>query len=654
MTRRFTDTWRAHFPLLRTSLIVLVLLSGISWMLAVLQTRDGPVQKLEVSDWQWAAASSYEETSAPESGWHPVVPKEKLPVNNVWLRVPLPQDHAHDPHLRVSGVGSLRVFYGSERIFSYLLDKKAWIVPIGQWKMVQLPVPHPPYIDLLVRFGKPSSVIVDATYGDKSDLFGKMLRGDLDNLLIGVLLLFSGCISLGLYKSQRSRLYIYFSLLAFSGGYAALVQNDLQQAIIDVPLLTYIQNVCLPIATFAFVGAMEQVFEGINRRTIRFFRHTALALSAFTIIGMLTSLDLYMWSILIFTPIFIVIFIAVYWTIWVAYRRRRDLESIWIMAGFSSLAAITFIHIYRFIIYDRVPEQIQQTTEWVLRLPRDLLFLGLFAFIVCLIRVIMYRYMAMNRQLTEFNRSLEQIVQTRTYELQERTEQLQRANERLAASMRENAEAMAEAMIMEERHRITGSIHDTVGHTLSDTVVHMEEAKKLIYEDLGHAEEKLAASQELLRRGLEDIRQSVRLLREDAGHYDLPGAIGALIRETEQATGCHIERQIEPLPSQLSTLQKRLLFQTLQEGIAKGLKRKEPARRFRLSVRFDRRDETVRLRLSDDGRPMRPDDWGIGMRALAEQADRLGGLLTTEAAEEGHRLSLTIPASPGGASSWMI
>ncbi|MBO9597293.1 MAG: hypothetical protein J7559_05665 [Cohnella sp.] len=654
MTRRYTDAWRAHLPLLRTSLIIVVLLAGISWMLASLQSRDGSVRTLEPSDWHWAPASSYDEPSAPSDGWLPLEPNEKLPAKIVWLRVPLPDDNAPDPHLRVRGVGSLRVFDGSDRIFSYLLDKQKWIVPIGQWKMVELPSTHPAYIDLLVRFGKPSRMTVDAAYGDKSGLFGQMLREDLDNLLIGVLLIFSGCISLGLYKSQRNRLYIYFSLLAVSGGYAALVQNDLQQAIIDVPVLSYIQNVCLPIATFAFVGAMEQVFEGINGRTIRFFRHAALALSAFAIIGAMTSLTLYMWSILLFTPIFIVTFIAVFWTIWVAYRRRRDLESIWIMAGFSSLAAITFIHIYRFIIYDRVPEQVQETTAWVLRLPKDLLFLGLFAFVICLIRVIMYRYMAMNRQLTEFNRSLEQIVQTRTYELQVRTEQFQRANERLAASMRENAEAMAEAMIMEERHRITGSIHDTVGHTLSDTVVHMEEAKRMISQDREQAEEKLAASQELLRRGLEDIRQSVRLLREDAGHYDLPGAIGALIRETEQATGCKFERQIGPLPSQLSTLQKRLLFQTLQEGIAIGLKRKEPARQFRLSVFFDQREETVRLKLSDHGRPLRADDWGIGLRALAEQADRLGGWLTAEATEEGNCLSLTIPAAPGGASSWII
>lgn len=654
MKSRFMDALRAHLPLLRTSLIILVLLSGTSWLLSAVQSHGNSVKTLDNFDWQWAPASSYDETSAPTSGWQPVNPNEKFPVIIVWLRVPLPQDSSPDPYLQVKGIGSLRVFDGNDRIYSYLLDKKRWIVPIGQWKMVKLPAPHPQYIDLLVRFSRPSALTLDTLYGDKSDLIDKMLREDLDNLLIGVLLIFSGCIALGLYRSQRNKLYVYFTLLAISGGYAALVQNDLQQAIINMPVLVYIQNICLPIATFAFVGAMEQVFPGVNRRTIRFLRNVALALSGVALIGALTSLTIYMWSILVFTPIFVIIFIAVYWTIWVAYRRRRDLESIWIMAGFSSLAAIALIHIYRFIIIDWLPESVQENTAWVYRLPKDLLFLGLFAFVVCLIRVIMYRYMAMNRQLTEFNRSLEQIVRTRTYELQDRTEQLQLANEKLAASMRENAEAIAEAMIMEERHRITGSIHDTVGHTLSHTIVQLEDAKRLIPHDREKAEDRLAASQDLLRRGLEDIRQSVRLLREDAGHYDLPGAIGALIRETEQAAGCTIERQIGQLPSQLSTLQKRLLFQTLQEGFTTGLKRKEPARLFRLSISYDAREDNVRLKLSHGGSPMRASDWGIGLRALAEQANQLGGELKVDAAEEGHCLSLTIPVATSGVSSWII
>lgn len=653
MKSRFNPALRSHMPLLRTSLIVIVLLSGISWMLSAVQSHDGSVKELEATEWQWAPASSYEEAPAPASGWHPVKPNETLPVRMIWLRVPLPRENLQDPYLQVKGIGSLRVFDGHDRIFSYLLDRKRWLVPVGQWKMVKLPLHQPQFIYLLVRYPSLSTVTVEATYGDKSSLIGKMLREDMDDLLIGVLLMFSCCISLGLYKSQRNRLYVYFSLLAISGGYAAFVSNSLLQAIIDAPALSYFQNICLPIATFAFVGAMEQVFYDINRRTIRFLKYLALGASAITVVGALTNIQLYSLSILVFTPIFLVIFLAVYWTIWVAYRRLKDLESIWIMAGFSSLAAIALIHMYRFFIVLWVPDWVRKQTAWVHRLPEDLLFLGLFAFVVCLIRVILYRYLAMNRQLSEFNRSLEQIVQTRTYELQVRTEQLQHAHERLAASMRENAEAIAEAMIMEERHRITGSIHETVGHTLSDTIVQMEEAKRLISQDREQAEEKLAASQELLRKGLEDIRQSVRLLREDAGHYDLPGAIGALIRETEQAAGCKIDRQIGPLPSQLSTLQKRLLFQSLQEGIATGLKRKEPARQFGLSVNFDPQEECVRMKLTQHGRPMRASDWGIGLRALAEQADRLGGELKVEALEESTCLSLTIPIAADGASSWI-
>ncbi|MFC5528792.1 sensor histidine kinase [Cohnella yongneupensis] len=651
MTSRLRSAWQPHIPLVRTFLILLVLLSGVGWTLSVAQTKDDSIARLDVATWQWAPATSYDEIGAPSEGWHAYEPGSIVPTNIYWVRIPLPQTGLLDPHLKVNNVGSLKVYDGHSELFSYLLAK---INISYHWKMASLPSPLPPYIDMLLRYKSHGPITADAALGNKSDFIALMLRQDMDNLVLGVLLLFSGGISIGLYKTQRNRLYIYFSLLAFFGGYAALVRNELLQAIVDYPVLGYWQDACMPIATFAFVGAMREVFPGVHRRTLRVLWYVSLAVSALAVIGALISQRWYSLAILVYTPVFLVVFAAVYWTIWVAYRKRRDLESIWIMAGFSLLAAIALLHMYRFVVISYVPQWLAEETTAVDRMPKDLLFWGLFAFVVCLIRVILYRYMAMNRQLVEFNRSLEHVVHTRTHELQERTEQLQDAHERLAASMRENAEALAESMIMEERHRITGSIHDTVGHTLSDTVVQLEDAKLLISQDREQAELKLAVSQELLRKGLEDIRQSVRMLKEDAGHYDLTGAIGALIRETEQATGCTIGRRIGKLPGELSTLQKRLLFQTLQEGINIGLKQREPVRLFLLSVWSDPRETSVQLRLSYDGSPISAADWGVGIRSLAEQADRLGGELKAADTDEGSCLTLTIPTAMTNASSWII
>ncbi|MBO9597291.1 MAG: sensor histidine kinase, partial [Cohnella sp.] len=67
--------------------------------------------------------------------------------------------------------------------------------------------------------------------------------------------------------------------------------------------------------------------------------------------------------------------------------------------------------------------------------------------------------------------------------LQERELELQEANARLAHSMKETAEANASTMVLEERHRLTGTIHDTIGHSLTATIVQLEAAKRLLSRD---------------------------------------------------------------------------------------------------------------------------------------------------------------------------
>lgn len=658
MTTRDTPIdkpWTSHVPLLRTGAILLALLVGIGWLLSSVHSRSAGITPLHSSDWHWAPATSYEESAPPATGWQTYTPGTEVPANVYWLRVPLPRTELQDPHLKVTSVGSLRAFDGDDELFSLLLTRsKNWMNIATHWKMVPLPSPMPEHVDLLVRYKKHLPVLAQADLGDKSDLISRMLREDLDNLLLGVLLLFSGVISLGLYASQRNRLFSYFSLLALCGGYGSLVSNHLLQVIIDVPALGYLQDICMPIGTFAFIAAMQQVFPDVHRLAIRVLLYVTLSISSLAVMGIVFSQRLYQLGLSLFEPTFVLVFVASYWTIWSAYHRRRDLESVWIMAGFSLLAGIAMVHMYRFILFPYLPVRIAELTSWVHRLPKDLLFWGLFAFVVCLIRVIMYRYTGMNRQLLEFNRSLEHIVDARTQELAERTSELERTHERLAASMRENAEALAETMIMEERHRITGSIHETVGDTLSDTIVRLSEAKRLLPHDHEQAEEQLATSQTLLRRGLEGIRQSVRLLREDAGHYDLNGAIGAFVRETEQTAGCTIDKQLGVLPEQLSTAHKRLLFQAVREGIGLGLKQELPAQAFKLSIWQDERKGTVRLLLSfhNEGSAS---DWRIGLRSLAEQANRLGVELVVEDAGRERHLLLSIQlAAFASDENWVI
>ncbi len=643
---------RIHTPFLRTLLLLILLLVGISFALSAFQQRDNGNIQLSPSRWSWAPAASFDEERSPETGWSINTPGTAIPTKAYWLRIPLPRSDWEDPHLMALNIGSFKLYDGKQIIHAYFIPTNR-MNSAYHWKMIALPVPLPAYVDILVRYTGSAPVSASFAIGNKSDLLSEILHRDLDNLILGALFLFSGFVALGLYSTQRDRLYLYFALLTFSGGFAALIRNHLLQVIVDYPPLSYYHDACMPLGTFAFIGVLEHLFPNIHHRTIRFLRKTMLVYSVLTFIAAIFSVHwYYAYSLPLFAPLFVIVFLCVYWTIASAYRRKKDLESVWIMAGFTSLTTIAIIHMYRFVIIRFMPQWVFEKMIWTFRLPADLLFWGLFAFVVCLIRVIMYRYTAMNRQLTEFNRSLEHVVHTRTQQLLERTEQLEITHERLGSSMRENAEALAEAMILEERHRITGSIHDTVGHTLSATIIQLEAAKRLLSRDAILAEEKLEASQGLVRRGLEDIRQSVRLLREDASYYDLPGSIGALIRETERSEDCKIESHLEQFPVNLSTLQKRIVFQTLQEGLTYGLKHgQRPPSTFRFVVKSE--SDNIRMQLIHlNERGYVREQLGFGILSIAEQAARIGSTITAAAGSEGFVLTLSLPLTR--ADHWVI
>lgn len=644
---------RTHIPLMRTLLILILGLLCMGLVLSAFQQRDGSVIPLQVDNWQWAPSYSFEENASPIEGWKDYTEGEIIPAKSYWLRIPLPSGDWDDPHFQIMQVGSIKIYDGTQIIYEYILSERNKRIKNGfYWKMAPLTLPLPAYVDVLVRYGDYYPVSIYLEFGNKASLLSRILRHDLDNLILGALLIFSAFIALGLYLSQRSRLYLYFALLAFSGGYATIVCNYLLQIIWDNPLLGHFQDACMPLGTFAFIGALGHVFPNVYRRMNRLLWWLMLIYTLLTILASVISIDWYVYALIGFAPLFVIVFISVYWTIWSAYRLYKDFESIWIMAGFTALTTTATIHMYRVAIYTYMPEWINNLLAWTRDLPIDLIFWGLFVFVVCLIRVIMYRYTALNRQLAEFNRSLKHVVQTRTKQLQERTEQLERTHERLGSSMRENAEALAEAMILEERHRITGSIHDTVGHTLTATIIQLEAAKRLLPTNPSLAKEKLETSQSLVRRGLEDIRQSVRLLREDASYYDLPGSIGALIRETEHTAGCKVEYHLDHLTADLSTLQKRIIFQSLQEGLSIGIRNGQhsPSHFYYVALADADSIHTQLVHLDENGYTSR--DIGFGLHAIAEQAARIGGKIKVGAEEVGFVITLTLPLTK--ADHWVI
>ena len=231
--------------------------------------------------------------------------------------------------------------------------------------------------------------------------------------------------------------------------------------------------------------------------------------------------------------------------------------------------------------------------------------------------------------------------------LNERTVQtrLKTANEELKRS----AVQVKQLATAQERSRIAREIHDSLGHSLTALNIQLEGAIKLSQRDPKKARALLSEAKRLGSVALQDVRQSVATLREDAPSketfYD---KINALIETLQTSTGITPNINIQllaPLPEATSMT----LYRIAQEGITNIVKH---AQATTVELNLVANKTGIRLLLRDNGRgfDLGQTSTGFGLQGMRERTQAIGGQLTLKTQPgEGCELRLTIPTQQLGA-----
>lgn len=196
-----------------------------------------------------------------------------------------------------------------------------------------------------------------------------------------------------------------------------------------------------------------------------------------------------------------------------------------------------------------------------------------------------------------------------------------------------------------ERNKIAREIHDTVGHTLTTVLVEMEASKRLMDKDIIKAKEKLSLAQEQVRKGLNDIRSSVRILEQGKEIMDFWGSLKTFIAECEMHSDIivksHMDSDVNVYDSG-----KKVIYRALQEGLTNGIRHgKSTAFIFKL---FER-DNSINFSLEDNGIGAVALTKGFGLRSMEERVKELGGQLDIYSEEgEGFSIYIKLPLVEGG------
>ena len=196
-----------------------------------------------------------------------------------------------------------------------------------------------------------------------------------------------------------------------------------------------------------------------------------------------------------------------------------------------------------------------------------------------------------------------------------------------------------------ERNKIAREIHDTVGHTLTTVLVEMEASKRLMDKDIIKAKEKLSLAQEQVRKGLNDIRSSVRILEQGKEIMDFWGSLKTFIAECEMNSDIIVKSHID---SDMNVYDsgKKVIYRALQEGLTNGIRHgKSTAFIFKL---FER-DNSINFSLEDNGIGAVALTKGFGLRSMEERVKELGGQLNIYSEEgEGFSIYIKLPLVEGG------
>jgi len=210
----------------------------------------------------------------------------------------------------------------------------------------------------------------------------------------------------------------------------------------------------------------------------------------------------------------------------------------------------------------------------------------------------------------------------------------------LLGELREKSAKLEEMAIVKERNRIAGEIHDTVGHTLTAALISLEAGKMLIDRDNAKAKEKIEAARLQLKKGLEQVRSSVKAIREGNMLLGFEESFKAVLKQMEKDMNISFvsrtELNIKPMP-----FQYHVLLRILQESVTNGIKH-GGADKFTVELVND--EKNIHMRIHDNGAGSEKIIKGFGLANMEERVKELGGSIEFQSEPgNGFKTSVNIP-----------
>lgn len=193
---------------------------------------------------------------------------------------------------------------------------------------------------------------------------------------------------------------------------------------------------------------------------------------------------------------------------------------------------------------------------------------------------------------------------------------------------------------IQERHRIARDLHDSLGHVLTALNFQLQTAIQLCKPDSNQAYEFLNEAHRLVKVASQEVRQSVKALRNDELEtQSLEKLIESLVNDFEQTTGILPQVKISlsaAIPSQFVTP----IYRIIQEALNNICKY---AIATAVQIHISTNSDKLYLKIQDNGRGFDPEQvyGGYGLQVMEERVSILQGSFQLES-QPGHGCCIMI------------
>ncbi|MGF7047673.1 signal transduction histidine kinase [Paenibacillus sp. DS2015] len=211
----------------------------------------------------------------------------------------------------------------------------------------------------------------------------------------------------------------------------------------------------------------------------------------------------------------------------------------------------------------------------------------------------------------------------------------------LYEQLRKYAKQVENLGAAKERSRIAREIHDSIGHMLTSLLVQLQVTRKLHPVDQDKSFDSLIKSEELARVALQEVRLSVRAMRDEDWKAAFLESLRTLIHDFSIITGMNITFHSD---DDITGVQQQIqlsIYRIVQEFLTNAHKHGKATLTI---IHLQRNSNEIELVLQDNGEGTAEVKEGCGIRSMSDRVEEHGGTIRiTSDVGSGFQVAISIP-----------